>query len=76
MAGCKIFKISDGNMIGLALIMDVIKAGSAILINLSHCQRVEIVEARSRTTTESPPSAGGPLADTQHKGSLVATLYS
>lgn len=35
-AGCKIFKISDRNVIGLALmIMDVIKVGCAILINLS-----------------------------------------
>lgn len=53
MTGRKIFKISDRNTIGLALIMDVIKAGSAILINLSHCQRVEIAEASYGTTTES-----------------------
>lgn len=38
-------------MIGLTLIMDVIKAGSALLINLPHCQRVKIIEAFRRTTT-------------------------
>lgn len=53
MAGCKIFKISLRNMIGLALIMDVVKAGRAILINLSHCKRVEIVGATHRMTTKS-----------------------
>lgn len=40
-------------MIGLALIMDIIKAGSATLINLSHRQRVEIIGASHRMTTES-----------------------
>lgn len=53
MAGWEILKISDGNMIGLALIMEVIKAGSAILINLPHCQREEIIEASDGMTTES-----------------------
>lgn len=53
MGGCKILNISDRNMIGLALIMEVIKAGGAILINLPHCQRVEIIEASHRMTTES-----------------------
>lgn len=51
--GCKILNISDRNMIGLALIMEVIKAGGAILINLPHCQRVEIIEAAHEMTTES-----------------------
>lgn len=37
-AGYKIFKISDRNVIGLALIMDVIKVGCDVLINLSPCQ--------------------------------------
>lgn len=38
-------------MIGLTLIMDVIKAGSGLLINLPHWQRVKIIEAFHRTTT-------------------------
>lgn len=49
-AGCKIFKFSDRNTSGLALKMDVIKAGCAVFINLSHCQMVVIVEAPRRTT--------------------------
>jgi len=51
MTCCKIFKISDRNMIGLTLIMDVIKASNALSVNLPHCQRVEIIEAFHGMTT-------------------------
>lgn len=78
MAGCKIFNISDRDMIGLALIMDVIKAGTAILINLSHYKRVEIREAPQTATIE-PFQAGMSLKQTpryrQNKDVLVETLY-
>ena len=51
--GCKIFMFSDKKTIGLALIMDAIKASDTISINLSRRQKGVIVEASLRTTKKS-----------------------
>lgn len=73
MIGCKIFKISDRNTIELPLIMDVIKVDIPILINLSWCQKVEIVEASHRKTTQSSGASAPINTHKRHKVVFVAT---